>query len=217
VGSAAAVASDSRWVTINNAKLAVQWPTYDSGSNNTSVSVPGLYPFLDGYGAYAGQCSANKPATVQNVTTNPNSTSTPAIWTPSINLRVTTNTSTSSPTYYNGATIVIKSADSGCTNTFATQTSSSVTYGSTTYTGTLPDPGFPYGRYTICAQRTVNGVTRRAFADVYPYTTTATVNETVINNTQAGNSPTFNTAGSIRIYLSATNTPATGQAGSCPT
>jgi hypothetical protein len=112
--------------------------------------------------------------------------------------------------------MVIKSADTGCNNTFTNQTSNNVTYGSTTYAGALPEPGFPYGQYTICAQRTVSGNVRHAFADVYPFSSSNTVNETVNNNTAGGNTPSFNVAGSIRIYLSSSTTPASGQAGACP-
>jgi type II secretory pathway pseudopilin PulG len=223
VGSAPAIDAKSRKITINNVKLAAQWPVFDAGSNGTEVQATGLYPFLDGYGVYAGGCTANKPATVPSVTTDPATTTTtdtatnPRIWVPSINVRVVSNTSTSTPTFSNGVTVFVKSADSGCTNTFASQTTNSFTYGgSTTYSGALPEPGFPYGNYTICAQRTVSGIARRAFADVYPFTTTPTVNETVSNSAQGGTGTTWNTAGSIRIYLSATTTPAAGQSGSCP-
>ena len=105
---------------VQQRELAVQWPTVDGLSNSTQVSKSGLCPFTDGYGGAAGRCTQNQPATVQNVTTDPGLPTTltgnARIWTPSINLRVVSNTSTSSPTFTNGATVSVK-ATGGCTPT----------------------------------------------------------------------------------------------------
>ncbi|MBN1530742.1 MAG: hypothetical protein JW895_16895 [Thermoleophilaceae bacterium] len=213
------VTAESAYMSINNAKLAVQWPTYQTTNGGTNVSAAGLFPFLDGYGIYAGRCIQNKPATVQNTTPDPNQTITPTVRVPSINVRVVNSTSTtgSGPAGQSSYTIVVKPSD-GCSTTYPTQTSASVTYGSTTYAGAIPKPGYPYGSYTVCAQRTVSGVTRRGFADKYPYATgTAvnTVNETVDNTSANGNGTGWNTSGGIiRIYVP---TSGSTQNGSCPT
>jgi hypothetical protein len=219
VGSAAAVPAKSRYLSYNNAKLTVQWPVIDSGSNNTtSISALGLYPFLDGYGIYAGRCTTNKPAAVQNTPLDPNGTATPAVRLPSINIRVVNSTSLTAPgpVGVSNYTIVVKHND-GCTSTYTNQTSNPVTYGATTDQGAIPEPGYPYGTYTVCAQRTTGSpaVTRRGFADLPPYSSSpSTVNESVPNTNAAGNTTAWNTTGGlIRIYV-----PASGstQVGSCP-
>ena len=187
----------------------------DALSNGTDVVTGDLFPFLDGYGVYAGRCTQNKPATMPtNVTVSPGAQTTtdtvtnPRIWVPSINVRVVNSTTVSpTPSGVANYTIVVKPND-GCTTTYPNQISNS--------SGAIPEPGYPYGSYTVCAQRTVSGTTRRGFADIQPYATggaISTVNEPVPNNIQAGNSPTWNTAGSIRIYVP---TSGSAQNGSCP-
>jgi Tfp pilus assembly protein PilV len=212
------VNAKARWITVNNVKLAAQRLVFDSGAQNTTVPAAGLFPFLDGYGIYAGQCTPqNVPGTLPNTAPGPGATVTtsPKIRVPSINLRVVNSTSTSGagPAGQNGVTLVIKTAD-GCANTFPNQTSASMTYGGTTYAGAIPEPGFPYGNYKICAQRTVSGVVRHGHADVFPFTT-AHVDETVVNTNANGNTPSWNVAGSIRVYVSTAATPPAAQAGPC--
>ena len=90
----------SRWLTVNNPKLAAQRQVFDSLAQNTTVPAAGLFPFLDGYGLYAGQCTTNNPGgTLPNTTPNPGATVTtsPKIRVPSINVRVVNSTSTAAP------------------------------------------------------------------------------------------------------------------------
>ena len=216
------VNAKSRWITVNNPKLLVQREVFDSGAQNTTVPAAGLFPFLDGYGIYAGQCTTNNPGgTLPNTTPNPGATLTtsPKIRVPSINVRVVNSTSTSGsgPAGQAGYTMVVKpAAASGCNNTFPTQTSATVNYGGTNYAGVIPEPGYPYGTYTVCAQRVISGAMRHAFADVQPYTTSTSVNEVVTNTNANGNSATWNSAGSIRIFVSTAATIPAGQSGPCP-
>jgi Tfp pilus assembly protein PilV len=214
------VDADARWITLNNNKLAAQRKVVDSGAQNATVSATGLFPFLDGYGIYAGQCTVNDPGgTLPNEAPAPGQavTTNPKIRVPSINVRVVNSTSTIAPgpAGQSGYTIVVKPT-AGCANTFPTQTSGSVTYTGTTYTGVIPEPGYPYGSYTVCAERVINGTMRHAFADVVPFTNTTSVNETVVNTNANGNSPNWNAVGSIRIYVSTALTAPTGQSGACP-
>jgi hypothetical protein len=181
VGSASSASAKSRYISINNAKLAAQWPVYDAGSNATTVTASGLYPFLDGYGIYAGRCTTNAPTTVQNTAPDPNQTVTPTIRVPSINIRVVNAAASAA---VNGATVFVKTADA-CTTTYSSQTSATTTTGGA---GALPEPGFPYGSYKICAQNTVSGVTSHGHADVRSsfgysslHTTTSAVAETATN------------------------------------
>jgi hypothetical protein len=217
VNGATPVAAKSPSLTLANAKLTVGAKTFPTtpGAPVANINAQGLFPFTDGYGAYAGQCSVNAPSTygvttpVYTPTAGSILTMTTAndIRVPSINLRVVSSTS---GTAFNGASVYIYPADTGCTNRWTTpQTSANKTYGSTTYNATLPEPGYPYGTYRLCAQGNVGGTTKRGFADVYPYTTSTSVNEVVSNTKAAGNNATYNSSpDSIRIYL--------GTTGSCP-
>ncbi len=223
VNGATAVAAKSQWLTLINSKLTVGQKTFQgspAGSPQTTVIAQTLFPFLDGYKAYAGQCSTNNPALAptNNSALLPTYTPTPGqiltmttandIRVPSINIRIVTAAGTlvsASPF----ATVIVKTNDSGCGNVFPNQTSNT--------TGALPEPGFPYGTYKICAQRTVTGVTTHGRADVYagaydPLSTSAVqaetganrVDDTVLNTSAGGNSTTTTTNGAIQIRLNRT-------------
>ena len=205
VGSFAAITSKSRYISYNNAKLAVQWPTVDDGTTAslwTSVSTPEVYPFLDGYGVYAGRCSQNAPS--QNVSVSPGSATTLSgssrIWTPSINIRVLNAGGTAVPT--TTTTIFVTTAD-GCSTTYPSQTMTNTTTTTGGGVGAMPEPGFPYGSYKICAQTTISGTTTHGHADqrtgtspgsydsrqtssAVAETATNLVNDTIVNNAQAG-------------------------------
>jgi Tfp pilus assembly protein PilV len=217
------VDAKARWITVNNSKLSAQRLVVDSGAQNTTVSAEDLYPFLDGYGVYAGQCPlVNNPGgALPNAAPDPGQAATvsPKVRVPSINIRVVNSTSTTSSSApgQSGYTIVVKPAASdNCANSFPTQTSASRTYGGTTYAGAIPEPGYPYGSYTVCAERQISGNWRRGFADVFPFTTSTSVNETVVNSNANGNTPSWNVAGSIRVYVSPASTPPAAQRGQCP-
>ena len=203
------VNAKSRWVTVNNVKLTSQRKVFGAGAPATEVPATDLFPFLDGYGLYAGQCTPyNLPAgALPNTAPDPGQTLTtnPKLRVPSINVRVVTSSSTSGsgPAGVNGATVVIKTADSGCANTFPNQTTATVNYGGTNFVGVIPEPGFPYGNYKLCAQRTVGSTTTHGHADVRTYSTSH-VDETVVNTSANGNTTGFNSTGSIRILLNQT-------------
>jgi type II secretory pathway pseudopilin PulG len=230
VGNHTAVAAQSQWATVSNAKLpAPTKKTFQAtppGSPNLSVIAGGLFPFLDGYGVYAGQgpdrgvnnyCPTNDPTASPNtgalapITVIPGGTqSIPppgqsvTVRVPAINVRVVTSNSLTNSTAagINGATVVIKSADPGCGNVFPNQTTANMPYTapSATYAGALPQPGFPYGNYLLCAQRTVSGTTTHGHADVQPYVTSPTSahpNEVVANTKPSGNTTAWNQSGGI--------------------
>jgi hypothetical protein len=228
VGAATAVAAKSQWLTLANAKLTVGAKTFTASpatAPNATISAQNLFPFTDGYGGYAGKCSTNSPALPPNTSTLPVYTPTAGsvltmttandIRMPSINVQVVGSTSSNTAT--NGATIIVKTAD-GCTNTFPNQVSAAKTYGSTTYQGALPEPGFPYGSYKLCAQNST--ATAHGHADVFSgspasydakqnnavsaETAANRVDDTVTNYAPGGNSPTVRTAGAIRLKLNRT-------------
>jgi Tfp pilus assembly protein PilV len=200
VGSAAAVNSNSEWITVNNPKLAVQRKTVEaaSGLPSATVTASGLYPFLDGYGIYSGQCTTNNPGgTLPNTAPDPGQslTTSPKIRMPSINIRVLNAAKTAT---VNGATVFVTTAD-GCATTYPSQ----VTATNTTTGGgiaSLPSPGFPYGSYKICAQQTATGphghadirtgttpfYDSRQTTTVAAETSTNRVDDTVANTAAAG-------------------------------
>jgi Tfp pilus assembly protein PilV len=236
VNGAAPVAAKTQWMTLSNSKLTVGAKTFNSSPASpaqTTVIAQNLYPFLDGYGAFAGKCSSNNPALpptnntslLQTYSPTPGQililTTTNDIRMPSINVRVVKSDGTlvsASPF----ATVKVTTNDAGCTNTFANQTSNA--------SGAMPSPGHPYGSYKICAERTVTGtpnVTSHGHADVYnggydplnngtgapaPEVTSGAgankVDDTVFNTTAAGNTTTTNANGAIQIKLNRT--------GACP-
>ncbi|HEX3278483.1 MAG TPA: hypothetical protein VHR40_08175 [Thermoleophilaceae bacterium] len=230
VNGATAVAAKSQWLTLSNAKLTVGAKTFNASPStapNTNINATGLFPFLDGYGAFAGQCSTNNPAMAPTSNTSllPVYTPTPGqvltmttsndVRMPSINVQVV-NAAGTAVSNTTPATVIVKTADGGCTNTFPTQTTTSKTYGSTTYTATLPEPGFPYGTYRVCAQATATagphghadiynsttgGYDAKSTSTVAAETSTNRVDDLVSNTTAAGNTATPSTNGHIRIRL----------------
>jgi hypothetical protein len=167
VGSAAAVTAESQHVVVNNPKLTSQRKVFSLGAPATEVPADDLFPFLDGYGLYAGQCTQNLPAgALPNTTPDPGETlvTSPRLRVNSINIRVlTANGGAVVPATSPFTTVFVKSAD-GCSTTYPSQN-----VGTNTTTGgglgSLPKPGFPHGSYKLCAQRTVSGVTTHGHAD----------------------------------------------------
>jgi Tfp pilus assembly protein PilV len=216
----------SQWLTVLNSKLAVGSETVEAsptGVPNTLVTAAPLFPFLDGYGVYAGKCTTNNPAlpptnssgSLQVLTPTPGQIlTTPRVRVPAINVRVVQVNGT---TVQAGAVVTIKTAD-GCAMTFPAQLSNSATPVAPLTAGGLPQPGFPYGTYKICAQATVSSAMRHGHADVRTGSstgsydakqTTSYANETVANrvddtvsNTNANGNTTSDTAqGAIRLWL----------------
>ena len=101
---------------MNNPKLAVQRKTVEaaSGIPSATVTASGLYPFLDGYGIYAGECTTNAPAgTLPNTAPIPGQTLTtsPKIRVPSINIRVLNGERRHAVAVHAAATVFVKTAD----------------------------------------------------------------------------------------------------------
>jgi hypothetical protein len=207
------VPAEARWLRVSNSKMTVSpklftaptsTPPFDTESQ---VNATSLFPFVDGYTVYPGQCTANA-AGAKSYAPTPGQIfimSTNKLRLPSINIRVVANSSTTSTTAVgqNGVTVMARSADTCTANSFPLQTSAAVTYGSTTYQGALPKPGFPYGTYKLCAQRTVGTTTTHGHADVQPWNSTASTHtdDTVTNTNAAGTPVAWNTANNIRIWL----------------
>jgi Tfp pilus assembly protein PilV len=225
IGAATAIAARSQFLTILNSKLTVGQKTIEAspaGAPGLLITAIDLFPFLDGYDAYAGKCPTNNPATLPNTGTLPRFTPTPGqvlatnpkIRVPAINLRVVQVNGT---TVQAGAVVTVKTAD-GCAMTFPTQSSNTATPTAPLTAGGLPQPGFPYGTYRICAQATVSGQLRHGHADrrtgtgtgiydakstnAYQTETAANLVDDPIPNTNPnGNATADNQNGAIRVRL----------------
>jgi hypothetical protein len=222
IGSATAIAARSQFLTILNGNLTVGQKTFEAspaGAPALTVSASSLFPFLNGYFAYAGRCATNDPTDSPNTGTLPTFspdpgqmlTNGPKVRVPAINLRVVqVNGTTIQP----GAVVTIRTAD-GCAMTFPTQSSNGTSPSAPLTAGGLPQPGFPYGSYKICAQATVGGQLRHGHADVRTgsgYDSRSTnsyqnenatnlVDDTVLNTNPNGNQTTDNQQGAIRLRL----------------
>ena len=205
----------TQWLTLINSKLTVGQRIVNAGSAVTGINVQNLFPFLDGYKVYAGQCATNNPTTPPNTGTLPTYTPTPGqvlimgaandIRLPSINIRVVAANGT---TAVNNAKVVFKTAD-GCASTYPTQ----LTATANGIAGSLPLPGFPYGSYKICAQTTatagphghadvyVGGYNSLSTSTVSNETSSNRVDDTVLNTSPGGNTTTTTVDGAIRIRL----------------
>jgi hypothetical protein len=213
VGSAAVAVAKSQYATVTNANLtapgAKSIQATPAGSPNTLVTASGLYPFIGTYGIYGGQCLTNDPSKaptsslplLQTFSPTPNQTYSPnpKIRVPSINVRVVNAAANAAVA---GATVIVKTADAGCTTTYPSQVSATTTTGGL---GSIPEPGYPYGTYKICAQSSATGPHGHAdirtgtspFYDA-KHTTTTAIAETVANrvddvvsNTSSTGTPTI--------------------------
>jgi type II secretory pathway pseudopilin PulG len=225
------VAAKGQWATVGNAKLPAPFErTFQAspaGAPNTFVDAAGLYPFLDGYNVYAGPgqdrgaayCPTNNPSRAPNtgalapITVIPGgTTSTQSVTArvPSINIHVVRANGSTAGT---NARVFIKSAD-GCSTTYPFQTSANTTAGGS---AALPEPGFPYGSYRLCAQTSATAGPH-GHADVrlssgYDSRSGALANETssnrvddVVENFSPNGNPTnANSTGAIRIRLNRNN------------
>jgi Tfp pilus assembly protein PilV len=141
-------------------------------------SAKSLFPFKPKYVVYAGTCEADLPSkngqAAAPVEAQIEGGRTTAVTVPiaAINLHVTQGTSEASP----GA------AMSGATGTITDTGCGSVHKFTTTASGELARPGFPFGSYSVCVTGTVAGKPRK-------YT------KTVLNNNAGGTS--------VPIYLGA--------------
>lgn len=123
------------------------FPATAPSSPTATVAATSLFPFTSSYGVWAGSstCTAANPAsqsppqTADSITMTPGGNQTLSVREPAINL-----VAEQGGTAKAGLNVRVTPKSTGCgsTTTYPKQTS--------TATGTLPNPGFPYGDYSIC-------------------------------------------------------------------
>jgi Tfp pilus assembly protein PilV len=161
VGAAAQQAAQANVLTVSHPNLpapgTLEWdPT---GGLQTTINATNLFPFTSAYGVYAGDCTSNDPTTYTSnyytsnpgaVTVAPGNSYAVNVRVPAINLAITRSGSA-----YTTAHVVVKTTDSGCTGTY-TQSGGLTSSGGV---AVLPNPGFPFGHYSACADDGTRKVT----------------------------------------------------------
>jgi Tfp pilus assembly protein PilV len=150
---------------VANAKLPAGTRDFVVGSPATAIDATGLFPFLDGYGAYAGTCAKNNPAfwdTTYFATSGKGFvTLNPGDFLKDVNvemgvLNVNVKNSSSPAVNMSNALVTVRQGDSGsgCT------VDALVTYGNTNSSGNVTFV-LPFGTYRLCASGVPTGSTIR--------------------------------------------------------
>jgi Tfp pilus assembly protein PilV len=117
-----------------------------------SIDATELFPFPDGYSFYSGTCADSAPTQhVPNYyASNPGflrvgagGNASVTVREPALNLRITDGPNEHSAAPFRQAYVVITSTAPGCSDTYV--------FDGLRPNGTLPEPGLPFGPYTICA------------------------------------------------------------------
>ena len=159
-------AATSTALTAANTGLPTGLRVFRSATPAGTIAAVKLFPFPDGYSFYSGGCTSADPEAYVEDYFSSNSgfvkvaaggSATISAREPALNVQVVRG-STSAPTNaFKDAHVIVTPEQTGCdTVTFP---------GTLTTSGTLPEPGFPFGRYTICAddRRTVGTPSNRRF------------------------------------------------------
>ena len=128
--------------------------TFTSSTPQSTITAGSLFPFTTGYGVYAGSCTADSPINFNSnyfssnpgqVATSPGGSYSVTVREPAINVLVTKNGSPLA-----GANVHVTPV-ACATDSFAKVT--------TNAQGALPNPGYPFGNYNVCADDGTRRVT----------------------------------------------------------
>jgi type II secretory pathway pseudopilin PulG len=156
----APVSATSQSLAVSNAKLpAPGWKSFSASPAANSITATTLYPFKDGYGAYAGSCDSANPTQWDSdyFTTTPTGAAAFVVPTPGQASNVVVRMPAINVVVKDGANVLqnarvfVTNADTDCDETYASQLTNAL--------GAMPNPGFPWGKYNICAD---NGANRKA-------------------------------------------------------
>ena len=175
------------WTSMSLANAALPAPFFRTFTVNpaaTSILADKVFPFLDGYGVYAGDCDANNPTNYQEdyFTTNPgaaafakpdpNGSVSVVARLPSINVEVQDQSGVAQA----GARVFLMENnpdDSDCSSPAWTSTTASPwrqttgdgvnPTGTPVAKGALPAPAFPFGGYFICADNNASTTSAKRY------------------------------------------------------
>jgi Tfp pilus assembly protein PilV len=145
-GSTTATPTTATEVTFANSHMTLSPPTrlFPTGGGSTfvsSITATNLFPFLDAYAVYAGDCKWNDPNQWGQPQTfapilGPGQLKTVTAREPAINVKTQKDTTTTS-----GAHVRITQTDQGCSSSYTDSSAAS---------GALNHPAYPYGTYNVC-------------------------------------------------------------------
>jgi Tfp pilus assembly protein PilV len=160
--------SNAHAVTVSNAKSGDLVFNAPGTAAVSSLRAGPLFPYPDGYTAYSGRCALNdpsdasySPANDAYVATSPGLTNvTPGgpdnvvnVHQPRVNLKVLN--SSSAPQV--DARVVFTAVESASTKVCGSTAPTAKFERRTDATGFLPDPGLPFGTYSVCVDKWVSG------------------------------------------------------------
>jgi hypothetical protein len=147
-------------MTVANAKLPGGTKSYTAGSAVSTIDSNGLFPFLDGYGVYAGTCRANNPsfwdATYFSTSGKGSVVLDPGDFLEPVNVQMGTllvRVRNSSNGAVN-ARVTLTQVDANCAQPAAALSSAIGTDGEQSFV-------VPFGTYRVCASATISGQVRR--------------------------------------------------------
>lgn len=170
-GQSTPVASTEDTIVIFNNNMTLPSFRYagTSGTYASSITGTNMFPFTSAYTVYAGSCSADAPsangqASDPSVVVPKGGTGSLVIHLPALLLKVYNGTSSVPGTPANTPHVVLY--DQGCGGSPPTAGGSPAISNvvPSNSTGSLVDPGVPYGIYTVCADGLVAGTRKLAFA-----------------------------------------------------
>ncbi len=175
-GSAVVPANGTEFTAVSS-YLTVPLAPFGDGAPHASFTSSLVFPFSTPYGVYAGNCAGADPLAngqpAQLAQVNPGATAVAAVREPPINLRVVNGASPVA-----NATVKLTGIGSGCGALPGQLTGA---------TGYLPNPAYPYGRYTACVQAAGR-------AQTVTMTGATTLANTSPTGIPAGNAATFDVA-----------------------
>jgi Tfp pilus assembly protein PilV len=153
---------------VANAKLPAGTRDFVAASAATAIDATGLFPFLDGYGVYAGTCAKNNPAfwdpTYFSTSGKGFVTLNPGDFLKDVNvemgvLNVNVKNSSSPAVNMSNALVTVRQGDSGS----GCAVDALVTFGNTNSSGNVTFV-LPFGTYRLCTSGVPTGsTTRRRF------------------------------------------------------
>jgi Tfp pilus assembly protein PilV len=145
-------------MTVAHAKLPGGAKEFAAGGAVTSIDAPGLFPFFDGYGVYAGTCQRNNPANWQAdyfaasgkgfVQLNPTEDKDVLVEMGTLRVNIQTSSGAAS-----SGRVYIRQGDSGNGCTLNSLFAANTAVGATG----VADFVLPFGTYRICVSNSSNG------------------------------------------------------------
>lgn len=171
-GAAVQPATASKLSVANAGVPGTGMRRFDGPLEQATIAATSLYPFTAAYTIFSGSCAAANPALYDvagqpayfdgnpgSVVVGPGSSRAITVREPALDLTLTAAPATS-------VSVRVKAIDAGCTDVYDWRITSSATG-----IVKLPEPGLPFGRYSVCADaggraRTVPDVALRTPAGV---------------------------------------------------